>query len=137
MKIRTARAIRETLGGLLVPLGFCLEGRWPLWTWERQIEGQAEKVELLVETSRAGGGALAEREAEETQALENVRIRRMNVNFAVRRTEAGIDRWMNRPMEEWFEYEDENSLERQLQACVWRIESEVLPWMKTMRTRAH
>lgn len=117
MAIQAAKIIRE----ILELQGFELSGTWPRWYLQRQVDGFVEKVELFTEATRKDGH----------------RIRRMNVNFALRRPSSETDLWMNRPYEEWFEYDREETLRAELHGCMYRMESEVLPWMKRMREGLH
>ncbi|MEJ8306875.1 hypothetical protein [Saccharibacillus sacchari] len=113
MATQAAKIIRETL----VLQGFEHKGKWPRWYLQRQIDGFVEKVELLTEATQKDGH----------------RSRRMNINFAVRRPRSEVDLWMNRPYEEWFDYDCEETLRAELHRCMSRIESEVLPWMNRIR----
>lgn len=113
MAIQAANVIRKTLD----PHGFEWTGKWPRWCLRREVDGFTEKVELFTEANRKDGRG----------------TRRMNVNFALRRPGSEADLWMNRPYEEWFDYDCEETLRTELQSCMSRIETEVLPWMKRMR----
>jgi len=113
MAIQTAKIIRETFE----LQGFELSGTWPRWFLRREIDGFMEKVELLTEATQKDGSD----------------VRRMNVNFALRRPHSEVDLWMNRPYEEWFDYDCEETLRAELHSCMSRIQSEVFPWMKRMR----
>lgn len=113
MAIQAAKVIRQTID----LDGFELVGKWPRWSVRREIEGFVEKVELFTEAKTKDEG----------------NTRRMNVNFALRRPGSEVDLWMNRPYEEWFDYDCEYTLRAELQSCMSRIEIEVFPWMRRMR----
>lgn len=120
MTIRTADTIRIVFAEWLAGEGFALKGKWPRWSLERKIgdeEPYTDKVELLSESVPGHSG-----------------MRRMNVNFAVRHPRTGQDVWMNRPGEEWFEYDDEACLRLELNSYRSRIFGEGLPWMARMRS---